>query len=104
MQARYAVALTYDLHTAFCLILLIWVWFFVPETKGVLIEEMDKLFGGNSGQQDLRRIADIRRRLGIISGDVQEADSDRGQLSEVDELAPKTETNMREEWVEKYPA
>lgn len=41
------------------------MFFFVPETKGVPIEEMDKLFGGNAGEDDLRRIANIRARLGI---------------------------------------
>lgn len=24
----------------------IWAWFFIPETKGLSLEEMDKLFGG----------------------------------------------------------
>lgn len=28
---------------------------------------MDKLFGGNCGEEDLRRIADIRLRLGITA-------------------------------------
>lgn len=34
---------------------------------GVPIEEMDKLFGGNSGEADLRRIAEIRARLGVTA-------------------------------------
>jgi hypothetical protein len=54
-----------DLFQVFCIILLVWVFFCVPETKGVRIEEMDKLFGGNQGEADMQRIADIRRRLGI---------------------------------------
>jgi hypothetical protein len=57
------------LKPVFCLILLVWVYFFVPETKGVPIEEMDKLFGGNQGEEDLHRIADIRLRLGIRQAD-----------------------------------
>jgi hypothetical protein len=44
------------------------VFFFVPETKGVGIEEMDKLFGGSQGEADVARMADIRRRLGIDFG------------------------------------
>lgn len=42
---------------------------------------MDKLFGGNQGEQDLRRIADIRERLGISSDGVleeKEKDGDTG--------------------------
>lgn len=54
--------------TAFCVFLGVWVFFFVPETKGVRIEEMDKLFGGNQGEEDMQRIADIRSQLGITGG------------------------------------
>lgn len=64
--------------TAFCLILLVWVYFFVPETKGVPIEEMDKLFGGNSGEADLRRIANIRDRLGIDQTDIRQMGASKG--------------------------
>lgn len=93
--------LTSTVHIAFCLILLVWVWFFVPETKGVPIEEMDELFGGNSGQQDLRRIADIRNRLGITSLNTQSVDYDQKDPSRINDLVPKRKANMDEEWVEK---
>lgn len=56
---------TFYFFLAFCVILFVWVLFFVPETKGVPIEEMDRLFGGNQGQEDLMRLAEIRTRLGI---------------------------------------
>lgn len=52
--------------SAFCVILIVWVFFFVPETKGVRIEEMDKLFGGNQGSADMARMATIRRELGLV--------------------------------------
>ncbi|KAI9148958.1 Sugar transport protein MST8 [Paramyrothecium foliicola] len=61
---------TFYFFLAFCVFLWVWVFFFVPETKGVRIEEMDKLFGGNQGAEDLQRIAEIRARLGITGGDV----------------------------------
>jgi cbb3-type cytochrome oxidase subunit 3 len=56
---------TFYFFLVFCLILVVWVYFFVPETKGRRIEEMDAIFGGNQGVEDMARIADIRRRLGI---------------------------------------
>lgn len=56
-------------ETVFCIILLVWVYFCVPETKGVSIEAMDKVFGGNQGSVDLARMAEIRRRLGIDGGE-----------------------------------
>ncbi len=59
-----------DLEPAFCIFLWVWVFFWVPETKGLRMEEMDALFGGNQGEQDLQRIASIRARLGITHGGV----------------------------------
>ncbi|GKT48112.1 major facilitator-type transporter ecdD [Colletotrichum spaethianum] len=40
-------------------------FYFFLETKGVRIEEMDKLFGGNQGVADMNRMATIRRELGL---------------------------------------
>lgn len=49
---------------AFCVLILVWVYWFVPETKGVGIEDMDKIFGGNQGEHDMQRIEEIRAALG----------------------------------------
>lgn len=65
---------TFYFFLVFCLILIVWVYFCVPETKGLRIEEMDQIFGGNQGVEDMARIADIRRRLGITRA----ADGDEG--------------------------
>ncbi|KAI8289918.1 hypothetical protein K4K60_007384 [Colletotrichum sp. SAR11_57] len=59
---------TFYFFLAFCILLIVWVYFFVPETKGVRIEEMDKLFGGNQGEEDMRRMEAIRQELGITPG------------------------------------
>lgn len=44
------------------------IMFLVPETKGVSLEEMEELFGNNTNlaSEDLRRIEDIYKRLGLI--------------------------------------
>lgn len=39
---------------------------------------MDVLFGGNQGEEDLQRIADIRRRLGISEDGVADMKDDVG--------------------------
>ncbi|KAH9223891.1 sugar transporter [Leptodontidium sp. 2 PMI_412] len=52
---------------AFCIILGVWVYLCVPETKGLRIEEMDKIVGGNQGVDDMARMANIRRRLGLYA-------------------------------------
>ncbi|KAJ5784555.1 Major facilitator-type transporter ecdD [Penicillium pulvis] len=61
-------------NVAFCLFLIGWVYFFVPETRGVGIEEMDKLFGGNQGEVDMIRMANIRRRVGITPDGPEDSD------------------------------
>ncbi|XHG02945.1 hypothetical protein AWENTII_006264 [Aspergillus wentii] len=53
---------------AFSIACVNWTYFCVPETKGVPIEEMDMLFGGNSGEADLQRIAQIRAHRGVSVG------------------------------------
>jgi fatty acid desaturase len=36
---------TYLIFGSFCFSMFFFVWFFVPETKGISLEHMDKLFG-----------------------------------------------------------
>lgn len=78
---------TFYFFLAFCVILFIWVLFLVPETKGVPIEEMDQVFGGNQGQEDLIRMVSIRSRLGITGDEIgvmktKEIDEDHATLEE----------------------
>lgn len=86
---------TFYFFLVFCLILIVWVYFFVPETKGRPIEEMDVIFGGNQGVEDMARIAGIRRRLGITSGtEAIYEKSDKG--SEVEDKAVGCEVSHHE--------
>lgn len=73
---------TFYFFLVFCLILIVWVYFCVPETKGLRIEEMDKIFGGNQGAEDVARIEDIRCRLGMIGGSESLDGSDSKSLEE----------------------
>ena len=54
---------TFYFFLVFCILLFVWVYFAVPETRGIPIEEMDKIFGGNEGEEDMSRMEEIRRRL-----------------------------------------
>jgi hypothetical protein len=42
------------------------VWFFVPETKRLTLEEMDVIFGSQgTAEADLERMRDINREIGL---------------------------------------
>ncbi|KAL0954486.1 hypothetical protein HGRIS_003454 [Hohenbuehelia grisea] len=49
----------------------LFVWFFVPETKGLTLEEMDEVFGDSTGlgAADIERQTAIHKRLGLVGGD-----------------------------------
>ncbi|CDS06946.1 hypothetical protein LRAMOSA09469 [Lichtheimia ramosa] len=50
---------TYVFFAVFCFLSFFFVWFFVPETKGRSLEEMDEIFGGGTAATDneiLRRV------------------------------------------------
>ena len=36
---------TYLIFGSFCFTMFFFVWFFIPETKGISLEAMDRLFG-----------------------------------------------------------
>jgi hypothetical protein len=51
----------YVFFAIFCLLSLVWVYWFVPETAGKTLEEMDHVF------QDLRAVGEEERRKRIES-------------------------------------
>lgn len=54
---------TYVFFAAFCLIALVWVWFFIPETNGRTLEQMDFVFGDNQTQHEQERRARIEEEM-----------------------------------------
>ncbi|KAL4900640.1 hypothetical protein BDW74DRAFT_188081 [Aspergillus multicolor] len=75
---------TFYFFLAFCIFLWIWVFFFLPETKNVRIEQMDNIFGGNQGEQDMVRMAAIRNQLGL-GGSIEDGET-KGDLDHVEEV------------------
>ncbi|KAK6203734.1 hypothetical protein LQW54_008840 [Pestalotiopsis sp. IQ-011] len=43
---------TYVFFAAWCFLAAAWAWWFVPETKGKSLEQMDEVFGDNSGNEE----------------------------------------------------
>lgn len=54
---------TYVFFAAFCLIALVWVWFFIPETNGRTLEQMDFVFGDNQSSHEQERRMRIEQEM-----------------------------------------
>ncbi|EHY53293.1 Sugar transporter STL1 [Exophiala dermatitidis] len=53
----------YTFFAVFCALSGIWTWFFVPETKGRSLEDMDRVFGDHAATADRTRRKKILREL-----------------------------------------
>lgn len=53
---------TYLIFGSFCFSMFVFVWFFIPETKGVSLEAMDQLFG----------VTEAPEKASVDGDDVQE--------------------------------
>lgn len=56
---------TYILFAGFCLLMFLWVFFFLPETRYKTLEEMDEVFGDNSATADRERMQEIMGEIGL---------------------------------------
>ena len=56
----------YTFFAVFCLLSLLWTFFFVPETNGRTLEQMDMVFKDVSGEQEEARRMEIESQ--IVSG------------------------------------
>lgn len=58
---------TFIFFGVFSVLSLVFTMFFVPETAGKSLEEMDQVFGDNQGEEDLRRMRRIENEILISS-------------------------------------
>ncbi|KAL4875231.1 general substrate transporter [Aspergillus karnatakaensis] len=56
---------TYIFFAVFLTAGIVWVWFCLPETKGASLEEMDKVFGSRTGEEDAIMLAQARADVGL---------------------------------------
>ncbi|KAJ7931540.1 hypothetical protein B0H13DRAFT_2247595 [Mycena leptocephala] len=73
----------------------LFIWFFVPETKGVSLEEMEDLFGSTTGLalEDQTRLDNIHRRLGLFTDSPQEAKTDPEAKGSTEGASESEKTN-----------
>lgn len=58
---------TYIFFAAFLAVGMVWVWFFLPETKNASLEEMDRVFKSNTGERDAELMAEAQRDVGLTA-------------------------------------
>ncbi|KAL4769114.1 general substrate transporter [Aspergillus nidulans var. acristatus] len=56
---------TYIWFAGFLTVGIFWVWFFLPETKGTTLEEMDQVFKSRTGAEDAAMLAQARADVGL---------------------------------------
>ena len=44
---------------------IVWVWYCLPETNGATLEEMDRVFGSHTGEEDSIMLEQARRDVGL---------------------------------------
>lgn len=64
---------TYIFFAVFLAASIVWIYFFLPETKGATLEEMDRVFKSRSGETDLIMLAEARRDVAIAHDTALEA-------------------------------
>jgi len=72
---------TYIFFAAFCLIAFFFTYFFVPETKGKSLEEMDAVFGDTAAHEEKARLAEIAASMGLTDSlPAEKIDKARGEV------------------------
>ncbi|KAG6828083.1 hypothetical protein H0H92_009311 [Tricholoma furcatifolium] len=58
---------TYLLFAAINVLSIIFMYFFVPETKGKTLEEMDMVFGSHTSREETALLAEIQKEIGLTA-------------------------------------
>ena len=58
---------TYIFFAGWLVLAFAFYWFFIPETRGKTLEEMDAAFGSHSSQEDVHELARIQAEIGLTA-------------------------------------
>ena len=67
---------TYIFFAVFLAVSVVWIYFFLPETKGATLEEMDRVFKSRSGETDMVMLDEARRDVAIAHDAVLELEKE----------------------------
>jgi hypothetical protein len=67
---------TYIFFAVFLAVSIVWIYFFLPETKGATLEEMDRVFKSRSGETDMIMLDEARRDVAIAHDAALEAEKE----------------------------
>jgi hypothetical protein len=68
---------TYIFFAVFLAASIVWIYFFLPETKGATLEEMDRVFKSRSGETDMIMLDEARRDVAIAHYAVLEVEKEK---------------------------
>lgn len=80
---------TYIFFAVFLAASIVWIYFFLPETKGATLEEMDRVFKSRSGETDMIMLDEARRDVAIAHDTALELNKE--MISQVEERGPLKE-------------
>ena len=58
---------TYIFFAVFLAAGFFWVWLYLPETKNRTLEEMDRVFGSHSSEEDAQLLAEAQTDVGLTA-------------------------------------
>lgn len=74
---------TYIFFAVFLAGSIVWIYFCLPETKGATLEEMDRVFGSHTGEEDAVLLNEARRDVGLL--DLLEQDAIKAEKDMLNE-------------------
>lgn len=57
---------TYIFFSVFLAAGVVWIYFYLPETKNASLEDMDRVFGSHTGVEDAKMLAKAQRDVGLF--------------------------------------
>ncbi|KAL3425650.1 MFS quinate transporter [Phlyctema vagabunda] len=85
---------TYIFFAGFLGVGILWVWWFLPETKNTTLEDMDRVFGSRTGEADAILLGEIHRELGLLPS----VDGGKRGVTEVEKAPTVMETSHKSEY------